>query len=109
MQVGGGLEFAASSILTASFEALWRRVGQTGQLELRSMAARAPGVGINSAQLRGVGPGGLKKNIMVPGISVNIQENTMLTFQTIVSLSDTGMRDTIIPMIGLSWAPCGDC
>ena len=33
----------------------------------------------------------------------------MLTFRTIVSLSETGMRDTIIPMIGLSWAACGDC
>ena len=72
VQVGGGLEFAASSILTASFEALWRRVGQTGQLELRSVAARAPGVGINSAQLLGVGPRGLEKSIMVPRISVNI-------------------------------------
>ena len=109
LQVGGGLEFAASSFLTVSFEALWRRVGQTGQLELRSVAAPAPGVGIDSAQLLGVGPGGLEKNIMVPGISVNIQENTMLTFRTIVSLSDSGMRDKLIPMIGLNWALCGDC
>ena len=109
LQVGGGLELAANSILTVSFEALWRRVGQSGQLESRSVAAPAPGVGIESAQLLGVGPGGLEKNIMVPGISVNIQENTMLTFRTIVSLSDTGMRDKIIPMIGLNWATCGDC
>ena len=36
------------------------------------MAARAPGVGINSAQLLGVGPRGLEKSIMVPRISVNI-------------------------------------
>ena len=84
-------------------------MGQSGQLESRSVAAPAPGVGIESAQLLGVGPGGLEKNIMVPGISVNIQENTMLTFRTIVSLSDTGMRDKIIPMIGLNWATCGDC
>lgn len=109
VQVGGGLELAASSFLTVSFEGLWRRVGRTGQLESRSVAAPAPGVGIASAELLGVGPGGLEKTIMVPGISINIQENTMLTFQTIVSLSDTGMRDKIIPMIGLSWATCGDC
>ena len=109
LQVGGGLELAASSIVTVSFEALWRRVGQTGQLGLRSVDAPAPGVGIESAQLLGVGLGGLEKTIMVPGISVNIQGRTMLTFRTIISLSDSGMRDKLVPMIGLNWAVCGDC
>ena len=98
---------AASSLQRA--RSLWRRVGQTGQLELRSIAVPAPEVGIESAQLLGVGPGGLEKNIMVPGISVNIQERTMLTFRTVMSLSDSGMRDKLIPMIGLNWALCGDC
>ena len=109
LRVGGGFELAASAIVTVSFEALWRRVGQTGQLELRSIAVPAPEVGIESAQLLGVGPGGLEKNIMVPRISVNIQERTMLTFRTVMSLSDSGMRDKLIPMIGLNWALCGDC
>ena len=62
LQVGGGLELAASSIVTVSFEALWRRVGQTGQLGLRSVDAPAPGVGIESAQLLGVGLGGPRED-----------------------------------------------
>ena len=108
VQIGGGFELAASMVVTVSLEALWRRVGRTGQLELRSVAAPAPEVGIESAQLLGVGPGGLEKNIIIPGISVNLG-STMLTFRTIVSLSDTGLRDTFIPMVGLSWAVCEDC
>ena len=108
VQVGGGLEFAASRGVTVSFEALWRRVGQTGQLELRAVDAPAPALGIESGQLLGVGPGGLEKTIMVPGVSVNLG-STMLTFQTVVSLSDTGLRSKFIPMIGLNWAVCEDC
>ncbi len=108
VQVGGGLEFAASRGVTVSFEALWRRVGQTGQLELRSVDAPAPTLGIESGQLLGVGPGGLEKTIMVPGVSVNLGR-TMLTFQTIMSLSNTGLRNKFIPMIGLNWAVCEDC
>ncbi len=33
----------------------------------------------------------------------------MLTFQTIVSLSDTGLRSKFMPIIGLNWAVCEDC
>ena len=108
VQFGGGLELAASRGVTVSFEALWRRVGQTGQLEVRSLAAPAPSLGIESGQLLSVGPGGLEKTIMVPGVSVNLG-STMLTFQTIVSLSDTGLRSKFIPMIGFNWAVCEDC
>lgn len=108
VQVGGGFELAASRAVTVSFEALWRRVGQTGQLELRSVDADAPALGIESGQLLSVGPGGLEKTIMVPGVSVNLGR-TMLTFQTVVSLSDTGLRSKFIPLIGLNWAVCEDC
>ena len=108
VQVGAGLEVAASRAVTVSFEALWRRVGQTGQLQVQSVPAPAPALGIDSAQLLGVGPGGLEKTIMVPGISVNLG-STMLTFQTIVSLSDTGLRSKFMPIIGLNWAVCEDC
>ena len=58
VQIGGGFELAASEVVTVSLEALWRRLGQTGQIESRSVAAPAPDVGIESAQLLGVGPGG---------------------------------------------------
>ena len=109
LQVGAGFEFAANPAITVAFEALWRRVGQAGQLDLRSLAAPAPGVGIESAQLLGVGPGGLEKTLIVPGVSIRVTQGTLLTLRAMVSLDDTGMRDEVTPMVGLSWALCDDC
>ena len=110
LQLGGGFELQAASALTVSLEAVRRHIGRdVGQLGVRGVNASAPQVGISSGQLLGVGEGALTSTVVVPGITVSIEENVLLTFRAVFSVDSTGLRDKITPMLGFSWAQCADC
>ena len=110
LQLGAGFELQASSALTISLEVVRRRVGnEMGQLELRAVDASAAQVGIQTAQLLGVGDGALTSTVSVPGVSVTIEEAVLLTFLAIISTDSTGLRDKVTPILGFSWVQCTDC
>ena len=109
LQYGGGIEIQVAPALTVSLEGIGRRIGDAGELALRSFDVAAPAVGISAADLLAVGPGALTKTIIVPGITVSVEENLLFTFRAILSIDDTGLRSRFTPIIGFNWARCADC
>ena len=109
LRYGAGFELQAASALTVSLEAVSSRIGgEAGQLQRRVLGASAPGVGIQTADLLSVGSGGLTKTLIVPGVSVSIEDIILVTFRTVMSLDDTGLRDKFLPILSFSWAMCSD-
>ena len=109
LQYGGGIEVQVAPALTVSLEGIGRRISDAGELALRSFDVAAPAVGISAAELLAVGPGSLTKTIIVPGVTVRVEENILFTFRAILSVDDTGLRSRFTPIIGFNWARCADC
>ena len=109
LQYGGGIEIQTGSALTISLEGIRRSIGDADELFMRSLDVRAPAVGIQTADLLAVGPGGLTKATIVPGITASVDENLLFTFRAILSVDDTGLRSRFTPIIGFNWARCRDC
>ena len=103
VQYGVGLEVEAHPRLTVFAELMGRHLLGAGQIETQTFAVGANPFGITSLQQLVVVPEGIRKLALSPGVKWNIVGRGLLQASILISLSDDGLRDKFIPMIGLDW------
>ena len=104
IQYGGAVEFEVHPTLTFMVEAMGRVVRDSGQLETVSFDTNlSPELGIDGVNLLQVTSGRLRKFVMVPGVKWNIGGNRLLSLGLRVAQADTGLRDTLTPLVGFYW------
>jgi hypothetical protein len=104
MQYGMAVEFEVRPTLTFMVEAMGRIVRNSGQLETVSFDTEySPELGSDGVNLLQVTSGRLRKFVMVPGVKWNLGGNRLFSFGLRIAQGDTGLRDTLTPLVGFNW------
>ena len=104
MQYGVAVEFEVRPTLTFMVEAMGRLVRNSGQLETVSFDTElSPELGTDGVDLLQVTSGRLRKFVMVPGVKWNLGGNRLFSFGLRMAQGDTGLRDTLTPLVGFNW------
>jgi hypothetical protein len=81
-----------------------RLVRDSGRLDTVSFDTElSPELGVDGVDLLQVTSGHLRKFILVPGIKWNLGGNRLLSFGLRMAQADTGLRDTLTPLVGFNW------
>jgi hypothetical protein len=104
MQYGMAVEFEVRPTLTFMVEAMGRLIRNSGQLKIVSFdTGLSPELGIDGVNLLQVTKGRLRKFVMVPGVKWNLGGNRLFSFGLRIAQGDTGLRDTLTPLVGFNW------
>jgi hypothetical protein len=99
----GGVEWAASDRLTVNGEFTGRDVKDGGRLAYRDVAYGPNPFGITRFSLASVSPAGLRQLSAGAGVKWNFAGAALLNANILFPLDDTGLRDSMTPVIGLDW------
>ena len=104
VQYGGAVEVEVHPTITFTVEAMGRLVRDSGRLDTVSFDTElSPELGVDGVDLLQVTSGHLRKFILVPGIKWNLGGNRLLSFGLRMAQADTGLRDTLTPLVGFNW------
>ena len=104
MQYGMAVEFEVRPTLTFMVEAMGRLIRNSGQLETVSFDTTfSPELGSDGVNLLQVTSGRIRKFVMVPGVKLNLGGNRLFSFGLRIAQGDTGLRDTLTPLVGFNW------
>ena len=85
-------------------ETMGRHVRNAGQLNSVSFDTElSPELGIDGVNLLQVTSGRLRKIVFVPGIKWNIGGNRIVSFGLRMAQADTGLKETLTPLLGFNW------
>ena len=101
---GAAVEFELHPTFTIMVETMGRHVRNAGQLNSVSFDTElSPELGIDGVNLLQVTSGRLRKIVFVPGIKWNIGGNRIVSFGLRMAQADTGLKDTLTPLVGFNW------
>jgi hypothetical protein len=98
-----GVEWVAADTLTVNGEIIGRTLRNGGRLEYREVPLRANAFGLTSALVASVDPRGLNQMSVSGGIKWNFAGTALLNASVLLPLNDAGLRDRIMPIVGLDW------
>lgn len=100
-----GLEFEAGPKITLLFDVLGRHTRGDGSIAYQpfpvppDLAAE----GVTGIQVATAIEKGIRKATIVPGLKWNVKGSFVLSFNSLVSVWDNGLRDFFTPVFGLDW------
>ena len=104
VQYGAAVEFEVHPTLTFTVEGMGRLIRNSGQLDTVSFNTElSPALGIDGVNLLQVTSGRLRKFVVVPSVKWNLGGNRLLSFGLRMAQADTGLQDTLTPLVGFNW------
>ena len=95
-----GIEITAHPLATVVVDLVGRRVRHGGAVGYETF----PGPNNSSIDALVALPEGITQTSLVPGVKINIWRQVLLTGNLLTSLSNKGLRDKVIPVVGIDWA-----
>ncbi len=95
-----GVEYTPSPKTTLALDLVGRRVNGAGSVGYQSFSD--PNLGSLDALV--ALPEGISIVSLAPGIKYNAGRNTLVSFNLLASLSDSGLRASVVPVLGVDFA-----
>ena len=99
----GGAEFEVHPRLTVVTDVIGRYQRATGTVGYQSFAFPANRSNVQGATALVAIPDGVHSALLAPGAKWNVFQRTLVTAHVLVSITKSGLRDLVTPVIGIDW------
>lgn len=102
-QYSGGLEYEVHPQLSLMVDVLGRYLRGAGRVGYQPFAFPQNFANVSGAEALVAVPSGANTVLLAPGAKWNIFKSALLTMNVLVSVTDTGLRTRVTPVVGIDW------
>ena len=103
VQYAGGVEYEVHPQLTLVADVIGRYQRATGSVGYQSFTFPANRSNVQGATALVAVPDGVHSMLLAPGAKWNVFRRTLVTAHVLVSITTSGLRDLVTPVIGVDW------
>jgi hypothetical protein len=102
-QYSGGLEFEVNPQLSVMVDVIGRYLRGAGRVGYQPFTFPPNFANVAGAEALVAIPSGANTVLLAPGAKWNVFRSALLTANLLVSLTDTGLRTRVTPVVGIDW------